>query len=82
MAVCGYHLLRDWAALIAAFARLERAASSGDLREIVIAQGYDSIYRTNCFADGVGLLLGALLFGLGVHGLCVLAGSPQRESHD
>jgi hypothetical protein len=77
-AVCGYYLLRDWAALIAAFGRLERATRGGDLREIVVAQGFDSIYRLNCFADGVGLLLGALLFGLGVHGLCTLPSARER----
>ena len=53
-------------------------ARGGDLREIVIAQGFDSIYRLNCFADGVGLLLGALLFGLGVHGLCTLPSARER----
>jgi hypothetical protein len=73
--VCGYFLLKDWAALRDAFPRLEAARQHGDHRAIVAADSIDRVYRTNCFADGVGVLLGALLFAVGVHGLCTL---PRR----
>jgi hypothetical protein len=79
MVVCGYYLLRDWAALVAAFDRFERAARGGDLREVLVAQGYDQVYRLNCFADGVGFLVGALLFAIGVHGLCLLTGRRDAD---
>jgi hypothetical protein len=73
IAVCGYYLLRDWAALGASFARLERlVAGSGDLRGIVAADALQNAYRINCFAEGVGLMLGGLLVGIGIHGLCLL----------
>jgi hypothetical protein len=70
--VCGYYLFQDWSALITAFARLERATAAGDMRAILAAQAYDGVYRLNAFADGVGVMLGAILFGIGVHGLCLL----------
>lgn len=75
--VCAYFLLRDWAALRSAFANFERLEHTGaDLRSLHAAATYDLIYRINCFADGVGVLLGAILAGIGVHGLCTM---PPRE---
>jgi len=76
--VCGYYLFSDWAALNAAFARFEGAvARNADLRSIFIAQSLQQSFRINCFADGVGVLLGALLMAIGIHGLCTLpAGCP------
>jgi hypothetical protein len=71
-AVSGHFLLRDWAALSKVFPRLEDARQHGDLRAIVAADSIDRVYRTNCFADGVGVLLGVILFAIGLHGLCVL----------
>jgi hypothetical protein len=77
--VCGYYLFQDWAALISAFARLERVTQSGgDLRSVVVAQAYDNVYRINCFADGVGVMLGAILFAIGLHGLCVFREQPDH----
>ena len=71
--MCGYYLLQDWAALNAAFARLERlSAGSGDLRSIVAADTLQNAFRLNCFADGVGVLLGAILAAIGIQGLCLL----------
>lgn len=76
--VCGYFLLSDWAALSAAFSRFERvAAGTGDLRSVFIAQSLQQTYRINCFADGVGVLLGALLTAVGLQGLCALPAAKQ-----
>jgi hypothetical protein len=75
--VSGYFLFSDWAALSAAFARFERLAASGaDLRALTIAQTLEQAYRINCFADGVGVLLGAILAAIGLHGLCTM---PSRS---
>jgi hypothetical protein len=77
--VCGYFLFSDWAALSAAFTRFERvAAGNGDLRSVFIAQSLQQTYRINCFADGLGVLLGAILAAIGVHGLCTLP-PPTRS---
>lgn len=74
---CGYYLFQDWSALISAFARFEKAAASGaDLRSLYIAGTLDQVYRINAFADGVGVMLGAVLFGIGVHGHCAQAPEP------
>lgn len=76
--VCGYFLFQDWAALSAAFTRFERAAAGGAvLRELFVAQSLQETYRINCFADGVGVLLGAILAAIGLHGLCTMP--PARE---
>jgi len=80
--VCGYYLFSDWAALNVAYARFERVASEGgDLRALFLAQSLDQVFRINCFADGVGVMLGAILAALGVHGLCVMtATEPESQS--
>ncbi|HEU4753007.1 MAG TPA: hypothetical protein VFU47_07850 [Armatimonadota bacterium] len=71
VAVCSYFLLQDWAALGRAFTNFEALARSGaDLRALHVAGVYEQAYRTNCFAEGIGVLLGALLAAVGVHGLC------------
>lgn len=77
--VSGYYLFQDWAALISAFARFEQAVARGaDARTLMIAQTLDSVYRINCFADGVGVMLGAILCAIGVHGLCTLPPRPTN----
>jgi predicted PurR-regulated permease PerM len=71
--VSSYYLLRDWAALGRAFARWEHlAATSADARSLMIADTYQQVFRMNCFAEGVGVLLGVILAAIGIHGLCVL----------
>jgi len=46
------------------------SASEADLREVFVAWAAQDIHRVNLAADGTWFLLGALLMGLGVHGLC------------
>lgn len=76
--VCGYFLSLDWPALQAAYSRFEiEAQSSGDLRSLHAATASDLIYRINCLGDGVGLMLGAVLAAIGLHGLCVLPPQPK-----
>ncbi len=81
MVVGGSYLFRDWGALATAYLRLETAINTGaDLRALQAASARDMIYRVNCLADGLGVMLGALLFGLGVHGLCTLHSHPERKT--
>ena len=78
VAVCAYYLAHDWAALQSAQASFERVSSSGaDLRALFLADARQSIHRTNCFAEGVGLLLGAILAAIGLHG-CACPAKPPR----
>ena len=75
----GHFVLRDWAALNAAWGRFETVVgSNGDQRTLLIAVTQQAAYRTNCFAEGVGVLLGALIAAIGVHGLCLLR---ERDPH-
>jgi len=78
MGVCGYYLLCEWSALNATHGRFESLlAQNADLRRLFIVAAQEDLHRINAFAEGVGFLLGALLAGLGVHGLCVMPGKPR-----
>jgi hypothetical protein len=71
--VSGYFLLQDWAALNAAFVRFQQESrSAADLRAIFVAEAQQNLHRINCFAEGVGVLLGAILAAIGIHGICML----------
>ena len=75
-----HFLHQDWAALQTSFARWELlAAGSADVRALMIADAYQQTYRLNCFAEGLGVLLGAILCAIGVHGVC-LCRAPQDPS--
>jgi hypothetical protein len=68
--VSGYYVFQDWASLNRSFARWEHLAySRGDAHLLNIAEVQQNAFRINCFADGVGVLLGALLLAVGLHGL-------------
>ena len=77
--VSGYYLLLDWAALRAAYAWFELLASrSADLNALFVAEAGQNIHRLNCFAEGMGMLLGAILAAIGLHGLCLLPSRPAK----
>src|SRR5688500_18101833 len=73
--VSGYYTLLDWAALRRAFTHWEQLVHNGaDTRALMVAQSYHETFRINCFAEGVGVLLGAILFAIGMLGL-----RPNRD---
>jgi hypothetical protein len=83
--VSGYYVLVDWAALeqlccakgVQAHQNYTKLAETGaGLRELSIAEVAEMRHRINCFAEGVGVLLGGVIVSVGVHGLC---GLPKRE---
>jgi len=82
--VSGYNLLHDWAALRIAFTRFEQlAARPASLNALFVAEARQNLYRLNCFAYGAGVLLGAILAAIGLHGLCLLPmRCPARHSSD
>jgi hypothetical protein len=68
--VSGYYVLQDWAALNIYYARFEELTmSNASMRSLFIAEAHQNVFRINCFADGVGVLLGAILAAIGLHGL-------------
>ena len=78
MGAFGWLALRDWAQLQAAYARFHAAAAAqAGLRALFAAYAAQDIHRTNLFADGTWSLLGALLAGIGIHGLCVMGKARQ-----
>ena len=77
-AVCIHYALLDWAQLQTAYNEFHRQAAIGaGMRDLFVAEAAQNIHRLNLFADGVWALLGAILAGIGIHGLCLL---PARSA--
>jgi hypothetical protein len=70
-----YYGLGDWAALTAAHHQYQQLAqdSSSSLKALAIAEAAENRHRLNCFAEGVGVLLGWAVVTIGIHGLCTLS---------
>lgn len=67
--VCGYFVLADWGALDKAYGEYQRQIQQGaDMRSLFISESVQNVHRINCFADGVGFLLGAILSAIGFLG--------------
>ena len=65
-AISAYYVLQDWRTLNAFYARFEAlVASNAPLRSLYIVGTEQAAFRLNCFADGVGVLLGAIVAALG-----------------
>ena len=78
-AICGFYVFQDWAALSRAYRTFETvAAGHGDLRSVFVAEATQNVYRINCFADGVGAMMGAIIMAIGIVGIC-LCGRPRRN---
>jgi hypothetical protein len=73
MGLSGYYLFPDWVQLDQSHRQYQDLATQGQgVRELSIAQAAETRHRLNCFAEGVGVLLGGIIFSIGVHGLCTL----------
>jgi hypothetical protein len=73
MGLSGYYLFPDWVQLDQSHRQYQALAAQGQgVRELSIAQAAEMRHRLNCFAEGVGVLLGGIIFSIGVHGLCTL----------
>jgi hypothetical protein len=72
-----FYLFPEWAALDRAYRNYEQLSRNGaGVRELSIAQSAEVRHRVNCFAEGVGVLLGGVMVAIGVHGLC---GLPDKK---
>ncbi|MDB9511776.1 hypothetical protein PN499_11320 [Kamptonema animale CS-326] len=80
--VCGYYLLPEWAALEASYKNYRQVSESPNATEkdVLVAKTAQEIHRINCFAEGIGLLLGAVIFSVGIHGICTLPKAPLDRS--
>jgi hypothetical protein len=74
-----YYLFPEWAVLEASYKNYERVAKppSSTMRDLFIAQAAENRHRINCFAEGVGVLLGGAISAIGIHGICT---QPRRKS--
>ncbi len=71
--ISSYFLFPDWDALTRAQKNYAKLADEGaGVRELSVAQAAEMRHRINCFAEGVGVLLGSVIFSIGVHGICTL----------
>jgi hypothetical protein len=74
-----YYLLPEWAVLDAAYKNYQQVAKSpsATMRDLLVAEAAENRHRINCFAEGVGVLLGGVITAIGIHGICTL---PNRTS--
>lgn len=64
--ISAYYVLQDWRTLNAFYARFESlVAANAPLRSLYIVGTEQAAFRLNCFADGIGVLLGAIVAALG-----------------
>jgi hypothetical protein len=69
--ISAYFMFPDWKALDESHIQYQKLAQSGaGVRELSIAQAAETRHRLNCFAEGVGALLGWGIASIGIHGLC------------
>lgn len=74
-AISAYYLIPEWAALDVAYQRYRQVikSPSSTMKDVLIAETAQDIHRINCFAEGVGLLLGGVILSIGIHGMCTLS---------
>ncbi|NEQ63956.1 MAG: hypothetical protein F6K21_00155 [Symploca sp. SIO2D2] len=73
-AASAYYLFPEWIALEDAYQSYQEMsqARSSTIRDLSIAQAAEQRHRVNCFAEGVGVLLGGVIAAIGIHGICTL----------
>jgi len=73
-AASAYYLFPEWIALEAAYQSYQELSQSpsSTIRDLSIAQAAEQRHRVNCFAEGVGVLLGGVIVAIGIHGICTL----------
>jgi hypothetical protein len=74
-----YFLFPDWTRLTASYQNYQKLAASpgATLRDLAVAEAAENRHRLNCFAEGIGVLLGSVILSTGIHGICTL---PRRSS--
>lgn len=68
-----YYLFPEWVALDNSYRNYAKIAKlpSTTITELSSAQAAENRHRINCFAEGVGVLLGGIMAAIGIHGICI-----------
>lgn len=76
--ISGYYLFPEWAILTKSYQNVQTLAQAptASARDFSLAQAAENRHRLNCFAEGIGVLLGTVIVAIGIHGLCTL---PQQR---
>ncbi|MGJ5675816.1 MAG: hypothetical protein ACR9NN_19725 [Nostochopsis sp.] len=74
-----YYLFPEWVTLDAAHKNYQQVAKSPSVKvgDLLVAEAAENRHRINCFAEGVGVLLGGVIAAIGIHGICTL---PNKTS--
>ncbi len=77
-AISAYYLVPEWVVLGKSYQNYQTLAQSptASVRDLSVAQAAENRHRLNCFAEGIGVLLGGVTMSIGIHGLCTL---PQQR---
>jgi hypothetical protein len=69
-----FYLFPEWQALDRSYQNYVRIVKSPNskVQDILIAEAAENRHRINCFAEGIGVLLGIVIISIGVHGICNL----------
>ena len=78
--LCTYYLLPEWAALDRAYQSVATLKATSSPAQTSIAIAAEHRHRINCFAEGMGVLIGSVLVGIGTHGLYVKDGMIDRSA--
>jgi hypothetical protein len=79
--ISAFWLFRDWTALTASNQNfVQVAAANSTQTDLMIAAAAEQRHRLNCFAEGVGVLLGGVIWAIGIHGLCTLPSTSPRSA--
>lgn len=73
-----YYLFPEWVVLDKSYQNYQKLAqvSTSSVRDLNVAQAAETRHRLNCFAEGMGVLLGGVVMAIDVHGICTL---PQQR---
>ncbi|PSB32173.1 hypothetical protein [Stenomitos frigidus] len=77
-AISTYYLFPEWVVLDKSYQNYQKLAQvpTSSVRDLNVAQAAENRHRLNCFAEGVGVLLGGVIVAIGIHGICTL---PQQR---
>ncbi|MBD2077666.1 hypothetical protein H6F86_28035 [Phormidium sp. FACHB-592] len=73
-AVSTYHLFPEWVVLDTSYQDDQTLAqrSTASMGDFNVAQVAENRHRLDCFAEGVGVLLGGVITSIDIHSICIL----------